>query len=297
MALFGRTDLPIQKDASSRFVQWLVMVLVFMAAIAATVNAYTGALLHHWNQSVTSTLTVQIPAPLDGRPSKPNELPKEVTAVLGVLKIHPDVVRVEALPRTKIVALLEPWLGSGDAVSDLPLPALVDVALKPGADTRAVSDAIVNAAPTALVDDHRVWLNRVGNLAEGVGMIALALMGMIAVALGLTVIFATRASLAEFRDVIEVFHLVGARDDDIAGQFARRALGQATAGGLLGLALYAPALGLIAYLARHVDSSVLPSVALPLAHWALLASLPFVAGLLAMGTAHVTVRRALRTMV
>ena len=296
MALFGRTDLPIQKNTASSFIQWLVMVLVFMAAIAATVNAYTGSLLAHWNRSVTGTLTVQVPAPME-RSSKPNDVPKEVAAVLGVLKIHPDVERGEAVPRAKVVALLEPWLGSGDAVSDLPLPALVDVALKPGTDTRSVTDAIMKAAPTALVDDHRVWLNRVGNLAEGVGMIALALMGIIAAALGLTVIFATRASLAEFRDVIEVLHLVGARDDDIAGQFARRALGQATAGGLLGLALYAPALGVIALLARRVDTSVLPNVGLPIAHWALLASLPIVAGLLAMGAAHVTVRRALRTMV
>ena len=164
MALFGRTDLPIQKNAASRFIQWLVMVLVFMAAIAATVNAYTGSLLAHWNRSVTGTLTVQVPAPME-KPGKPNDVPKDVAAVLGVLKIHPDVLRVEAVPRAKVVALLEPWLGSGEAVSDLPLPALVDVALKPGTDTRGVTDAIMKAAPTALVDDHRVWLNRVGNLA------------------------------------------------------------------------------------------------------------------------------------
>jgi hypothetical protein len=35
---------------------------------------------------------------------------------------------------------------------------------------------------------------------------------------------------------------------------------------------------------------------LPVTHWLLLALLPVIAGLLAMGTTHVTVRRALQTM-
>ena len=39
-----RSELPLKGDTSSRFVVWLVMVLVFMAAIAVTTNAYIGAL-------------------------------------------------------------------------------------------------------------------------------------------------------------------------------------------------------------------------------------------------------------
>ena len=159
-----------------------------------------------------------------------------------------------------------------------------------------MTNAVTTALPSAVVDDHRVWLSRLTGLAAGVGIVALVLMGMIAAALALTVIFATRASLAEFGHVIEVLHLVGAKDDYIAGQFARRALMQGLIGGAFGLLLYAPTLGVIAWLGARVQHGMLPEVALPLAHWLTLVALPFVAGVLAMVTAHVTVRGNLRTM-
>jgi cell division transport system permease protein len=297
MALFGRSDLPLRRDAAGSFIPWLVAVLVFVAAIAATVNAYTAALLDHWNRSVVGTLTVQVPPPIETGASDKSGAPgRESAAALGVLKIHPDVVRAAIVPRAKVLALLEPWLGGGEAVADLPLPALIDVELRAGADVRAVSDAILKAAPTALIDDHRVWLSRVTNLAEGIGLIALALMALIGAALGLTVVFATRASLAEFAQVIEVLHLVGARDGYIARQFARRALAQAVFGGLAGLLAFAPVLAFVAWRGSHIDRGILPDVALPPWHWAVLATLPLVAGVLAMASAHATVRRALHQM-
>ena len=96
---------------------------------------------------------------------------------------------------------------------------------------------------------------------------------------------------------IEVLHLVGARDDYIAGQFARRALVDAIVGGIIGLVLFAPTLATVVWLARRVETGVLPQVQLPIALWLVLALLPFVAGILSMLTAHFTVRRALRAMV
>ena len=113
----------------------------------------------------------------------------------------------------------------------------------------------------------------------------------------MTIVFATRASLAEFARVIDVLHVVGAKDSYIARQFARRALAQGMLGGLAGLALYAPALALVAWLASRVDPEILPKATLPPTHWLILAGLPLAAGFLAMLTAHVTVRRALSAKV
>jgi cell division transport system permease protein len=267
-----------------------------MAAIAATVNAYTDALLAHWNQSITGTLTVQIPpAPRTGD-SDPN---RDADKVLGILKVHPAVASATPLSREQIVALLEPWLGSGDAISDLPLPQLIDVQLRPESRQSgpSVAAAVTKAVPTAWVDDHRVWLSHVTSLAEGFGAISLVLMAIIAGALAFTVIFATRASLTEFMQTIEVLHLVGARDSYIAGQFARRALIEGVLGGMLGLVLFAPAFGVVIWLARRVQTGVLPDVTLPVTLWVALAMLPLIAGVLSMLSAHLTVRRVLNGMV
>ena len=97
-------------------------------------------------------------------------------------------------------------------------------------------------------------------------------------------------------DDIEVLHLVGAKDNFIASQFAYRALTQAIVGGFCGLLLFTPTLGIIIWLGARVQDGMLPDVSLPLFHWLTLAALPLLAGLLAMVTAHMTVRRSLRTM-
>jgi cell division transport system permease protein len=288
-----RSDLPLRGDTASRFVSWLVMVLVFMAAFAVTVSAYIGALLVDWNRGVTGTLTVQIPAG-----ASMSALDAQVAKAVDVLSRHPAVAHASALSHDKVVSLLKPWLGES-AAADLPLPALIDVELRTTAPDAiaAVSDSVTKSVPGALVDDHRVWLNRVEGLAKGVGAVALAIVVLVTAALALTVVFATRASLTEFAQVIEVLHVVGAKDGYVAGQFARRALSQALIGGIAGLVLYAPAFGLIAWLARRVDAEILPQVSLPAAHWIGLAALPLIAALLAMLTANVTVRRTLASRV
>lgn len=296
MAMLGlRSDLPIRRDTASRFVLWLVMVLVFMAALAVTVNSYIGVLLTDWDRSVSGTLTVQIPVAATGDKA----LNAAVVKVTNVLKRHPAVKRAEALPRAKVIELLKPWLGEGDAVSDLPLPALIDVEMRTqdAEAIAAVTASVKTAAPDAVIDDHRVWLNRVMGLAQGFSVVALTIMVLVTGSLGLTVVFATRASLAEFAQVIEVLHVVGAKDAYVAGQFARRALAQGVLGGAAGLVLYAPALAAVGYLASRVDEEILPAATLPPSHWLTLLALPVFAGLIAMLTAHITVRRVLAAKV
>jgi len=291
-----RSELPLKSDTSSGFVVWLVMVLVFIASIALTTNAYIGALLLHWNQSVTGTLTIQIPVMLD---AKDPTSAAATARVLDVLNRHPAVERATAVPREKVTELLKPWFGAGEAVVDLPLPVLVDVRLSTSepAAINAVSNSVQSTAPGAVIDDHRAWLNRVIGLAEGLGAIAITAMALVTAALGLTIVFATRASLAEFAQVIDVLHVVGAKDGYIAGQFARRALVQSLTGGGAGLLLYAPTLGFIAWLASRIEPGILPDISFPASHWIALAALPFLAGLIATITANVTVRRALGSKV
>jgi cell division transport system permease protein len=289
-----RSDLPLRGDSSGRFVAWLVMVLVFMAAFAVTVGAYVGALLQDWNRGVSGTLTVQIPVGETGG----SALDAEVAKVIDVLSRHPAVAHASVLPRAKVDELLKPWIGDG-ALADLPLPALIDVEMRSAEATAvaAVETSVKAASARAVIDDHRVWLGRVASLAKGIGAVAGAIIVLVTAALALTIVFATRASLTEFAQVIEVLHVVGAKDGYVAGQFARRALTQAFLGGLAGLALYAPALGLVAWLAAQVDQEILPVLHLPVGHWLALAALPAVAGAIAMLTAHITVRRALAVKV
>ncbi len=285
-----RSDLPLRGDSSSRFVFSLIAILVFMAALAVTANSYVDALLAGWNQSVTGTLTIQVPA--DGSLDNTSV---EVETLLDALQAQETVVSAAVVPAEKMSELLEPWLGDGTLITDLPLPYLIDVQLTTSdADiVQKIVDLTRETAPRAVVEDHRIWLNRIVGLAEGLSVIALSVMALVTGALGLIVVFATRASLTEYTQAIDVLHIVGAKDGYIAGQFARRALVQGGLGGIVGLALYGPALAAIAWLASRVQEGLLPDVSLPVRHWLIILALPIIAGGLAMLTANMTVRRIL----
>jgi cell division transport system permease protein len=279
-------------SAMGGFISGIVAVLVFISGIALTAAGTVGGLLQTWNTSVTGTMTVQI----SGTAA---ESAKAVQAVIATARASADVSRAEAVARERMQELLKPWLGDDKLIADLPLPALIDIELRtPTPDAVArVSAAIKTAAPSAVIDDHRAWLNRIADLAVGLSTIAFSLIGMSLAALALTVIFATRASLTEHVQVIEVLHLVGARDGYIASQFSWRAVRQTLWGGVIGLLAFAPALGALAWLAQRIDAGILPPLTLPMPYWAGLAALPLMAAIIAFVVARLTVRRALAAMV
>tara|TARA_R110000868_G_scaffold166544_3_gene400559 strand:- start:450 stop:1331 length:882 start_codon:yes stop_codon:yes gene_type:complete len=285
-----RSDLPLRGDSSSRFVFWLVAILVFMAALAVTANSYVEALLTGWNQSVTGTLTIQIPTD-DSATNNADD----VENLLNILNAQESAVSATVVPAEKMSELLEPWLGDSTLITDLPLPLLIDVQLTANTPdaVQTIVDLTKKTAPHAIIEDHRVWLNRIVGLAEGFSAIALSVMALVTGALGLIVVFATRASLTEYTQTIDVLHIVGAKDGYVAGQFARRALVQGVFGGIAGLALYGPALAAIAWLSSRVQEGLLPDVSLPIKHWLIILALPVIAGILAMVTANMTVRRIL----
>jgi len=281
---------PAGRSMMGGFLAAIVAVLVFISGLALTATGSIGALVKSWNTSVTGTLTVQISGP---------DSAARATAVTAALSALPDVARAGLVADERMRAMLKPWLGDETLIAGLPLPVLIDVELAertPQAAER-VGVAVKAAAPEAVIDDHRVWLNRIADFAQGLSYVAASLMALCFAALVLTVIFATRASLTEYMHVIEVLHLVGARDRAIAAQFSWRAARQTLWGGLLGLLVFAPAVAILAWLAQRIDAGLLAPVTLPVAYWFGLAALPVIAALIAFLSAMTTVRRALAAMV
>jgi cell division transport system permease protein len=283
---------PLRRSMMGGFLTGIVAVLVFISGIALTAAGSIGALVDTWNASVTGTLTVQIAG-------QPTASAAKATAVIEALRKLPEVKRADVIAQSHIQALLKPWLNDEKLIADLPLPALIDVELSaPSADAVSKATAAIKAiVGDAVIDDHRVWLNRIADFALGLSYVALALMAMALGALILTVIFATRASLTEYVHVIEVLHLVGAHDAHIASQFSWRAMRQTLWGGALGLMAFAPALGALAWLAGRIDAGILPPLTLPPPYWIGLCLLPPIAGIIAYVAAMATVRRALSNMI
>lgn len=288
-----RTDLPIARDASGRFLPWLVAVMVFLASMALAGVLSLDGMLNDWSRDLSGTLTVQVP------PGKtPDETTARVERAVRLLSSTPGVAGASAVPEEQLTDLLEPWLGSRELIAELPTPRLIDVDLSDSErpDMAALETRLTDAVPGAAIDDHRVWLSKLIELAEGLRALAWSVIGLVAAATAATVVHATRTALAVHRPQIEVLHLIGATDGYVAGQFARRALWHGVIGGLGGLTLSVPALWGIGMLAQDLRGGLVPEVSLSTGDWTVLALLPVLAGGLAMVTARRTVRRQLARM-
>ncbi|WP_142848990.1 ABC transporter permease [Telmatospirillum sp. J64-1] len=293
-----RSDLPLKDDATSRFLPWLVALMTFLSAVSLAGVFVLGGVIERWDRDVSGTLTVQV-APAPGNAVDSEVRTRErVEAAVRLLRSTPGVLSAHSIDKTRTLQLLEPWLGDTALLQDLPLPLLIDVTVDPSkrVDLDALSETLKASVPGATLDDHRVWLSRLVNLSRTVEMLALSVVLMIGGVTSATVIYATRTGLAVHQEVINVLHMIGAQDSYIARQFAERAFNLGLAGGLLGLALAAPALGMVGWAARRLEGGLLPDLSMPWTGWVMLLVLPWIAALLAMVTARFTVLRSLARM-
>lgn len=296
MMLAQRTDLSFDRDASVRLIPFIVALMVYLAILALAGSLVLQRGMRHWGEGLTGTLTVQIP-----QPDQPNAALQttRVDKVIQVLKALPDVEQARVIPENEIAALLQPWLGSGGLVRDLPLPTLIDVKLKTGrlTDPDQVRRLLVAAIPGTLLDDHDEWRQKLGRLAQAVAMIGFTILGLIAAASVLIVVFSTRAGLLVHKDSIEILHMIGAHDRYIARQFQTRALRLGSYGAGVGAVLSLLTLAIMGYLGSGIEDQLLPRFHLALVDWALIIAMPLLAILLTTVTARLTVLRVLRQMI
>ncbi|MDA8232023.1 MAG: cell division protein [Magnetospirillum sp.] len=287
------SDLPLKGDATSRYMPWLVALMVFLSAVAVASAFAIQTVMTRWDHDVSGTLTVQVtPVPGDGGEALTED---RVRAAIDVMERTHGVTAVHALDKRQMMALLEPWLGSTDVVEDLPLPRLIDVTLDPDAhvDLAEAGERLSRTVPGASLDDHRIWLSRLIDLSRTIQWLAVGIVVLIGAVTSATVVYATRTGMAVHREVIEVLHLIGAQDDYIARQFADRAFALGFGGGLMGLALAVPVLTAIGWAARRMEGGFLPHLSLPLVGFIAIGLLPAAAALVAMVTARSTVHGTL----
>lgn len=287
-----RPALPLAADQASRFLPWLTALMVYLAALALIGAISLRDAAHRWGGQFEGTITVQI-VPSEG--VKLQVLDEQVKKAVSILETMPGVVSVKALDADATAALLEPWLGRGPLVRELPLPRLIDVRTNPAAkvDVAQMAKQLGEVAPGTLVDDHGDWMRSLTALARAIETISLGVLLFIAMVAVAAMVFATRTGLALHHDVVEVLHMVGARDGYIARQFQRHALFLSFKGGLLGLVLAGASLIGLNQISANLAPSLLPRFELGWPQWLALLAVPAVGMIIATVTARVTVMRTL----
>lgn len=297
--MWGRNDLALARDPSTRFLPGLLAVLVYLAALAAVGGLTAHGFVRDWDLRLAGTLTVQIPPSVGAEAEASRALTEERReAVLRLLRVTPGVAEARAIAEPEAAALLEPWLGA-ELVGVLPMPTLIDVRLAPGQplDRDTLAERLENAAPGTRLDDHARWLADARALGRTIAVTGLVVIVLVSFAAVMAVVFAVRTGLGVHRDEIEVLHLIGAPDRFIARQFQRHTGRLAAAGALAGALLAAATLIGLRWAATGAASDDGPAgLAVLLAaidfgprDWAALIGLPVIATMIATLAARVSV--------
>ncbi|HJQ17310.1 MAG TPA: cell division protein [Allosphingosinicella sp.] len=268
---------------------WVIAIMMFLTVLAAAAGLGLRHAARSLDADIGNRITIQI---VEANPDF-----REAQAKIAVSELHKlaGVRQVRRIEAAEMTQLLEPWLGTGGLASDLPVPVMIDVDLTPDAYRRldAVRASIIDVAPSARVDDNAQWLAPLAKLIDALKWLASGLVLLMIGATAATVVLAARAALDTHRGTIEVLHLMGATDVQVARLFQRRIALDALFGGGVGLVAAALVLMGIAQRVGALGSELLGSAGLPLVSWLILVALPAAGVLLAMLVARLTILRAL----
>ena len=268
---------------------WVIAIMMFLTVLAAAFGLGLRSAAASLDANVGHRVTVQVIE------SNPDERERQTEAAMTALRAQPGVLAVRRVPDAQLADMLEPWLGTGGMEADLPLPSMVDVDLTPEAHQRVgtIRSLVVNAAPAARVDDNAQWLAPLARLVAALKWLSAGLVLLMVGATAATVVLAARAALDTHRSTIEVLHLMGATDVQVARLFQRRIALDALFGSLVGLVAALAVLLLIGRRVSALGSELLGSADLPASSVAVLLALPVAGVVLAMLVARLTILRAL----
>ncbi|SFI97756.1 ABC transporter permease [Bradyrhizobium sp. Gha] len=228
----ARNMSPIVPRASihGRALVAVVAIMTFLASMTTGAVLLVSASAAEWQSDVASEITIQV------RPQSGRDIERDTAAVTEAIRAQPGIVDVKPFTKEESGKLLEPWLGTGLSMDDLPVPRMIIARVQPGTvlDLGGLRARVTQVAPNASVDDHRAWIERMRSMTNATVLAGIGILALVIVATIISVSFATRGAMAANRPIVEVLHFVGAGDRYIANHFLRHFLRLGLEGGVIG---------------------------------------------------------------
>jgi cell division transport system permease protein len=260
---------------------WVIAIMSFSIMIIAATGLALASTASTLTHAIEARYAVEIPSGADA------------ASVARAVGGAPGVMSIDAVPERDMRRTLERWLGPAAQSTELPVPALVNFNLRPGARLADVEQRVHVAAPGARIVAHRDSIGPLLHSLRLLQWIAFGLVVMLSAAAAAAVVLAARGALDTHRSTIEVMHGIGATDLQVTHLFQRRIAIDALAGSLGGALAAALVLALIASGAAYAGE-LTGGATLSAADLLVLALLPFALAGLATWVARTAVLSALR---
>jgi cell division transport system permease protein len=158
VAAEARNLSPIVPRASiaGRALVAVVAIMTFLASITTGAVLLVSASAAEWQSEVASEITVQV------RPVAGRDLDRDSAAVAEAVRTQMGIVGVQAYTKEESAKLLEPWLGAGLSLDDLPVPRVIIARVSPGtpldlAQLRGRVTQVTPARPCSRVSEFWRW--------------------------------------------------------------------------------------------------------------------------------------------
>lgn len=208
------------QNVAGRALVLVIAIMTFLSCLTLGAVTLVRDTASVWENQISREATIQI------KPAEGLDMEAALETAARIAGEFAGVSSTKIVDRAATARLLEPWLGSGLNIDELPVPRLVIVTIDQSSppDFGAMRAAITPKVPTATLDDHRTWVDRLVAMARTTVTIGTGVLVLMLAATVLSVVFATRGAMAGNGHIIEVLHFVGAEANFIASEFRRHFL-------------------------------------------------------------------------
>jgi cell division transport system permease protein len=219
-------------NIAGRALIFVIAIMTFLSCLTLGAVTLVRGAASTWEGQISREATIQI------KPTEGLDMEAALETAQGIATRFKGVTGASIVGREATARLLEPWLGKGLDIDELPVPRLVVVTIDTAhpPDFAALRDLVKSQIPSASLDDHRSWVDRLIAMAHMTVTIGVAVLVLMLSATVLSIVFATRGAMAGNGHIIEVLHFVGADARFIAaefrGHFLMMGLKGAAAGGI-----------------------------------------------------------------
>ena len=269
--------------------------MIALTVMAAAAGLALSNLADNARAEISGGLTVQVVE------AAPAERERQAEVAVALLTNRDDIADVRRVPDEELAGLIEPLLGEDAGMEEeaIPIPALIDVRFRGPVTERRLAElreALTASVPSARVDAQAGWLAPVFQAIASLQWLAVGLVVLLAATSAAAVWLAARSALGSNRETIEIVHLLGGTDGQIARLFQRSIAIDALIGGVVGLLLGIGAIFLLGQQFAALGSGMIAGGGLGMGDWIALGAIPLVGVAIAMLTARLTVLATLRKM-
>lgn len=219
-------------SVTGRSLTLVIAIMCFLACLTAGAVWMIKESSDAWLSDIASEVTVQV------TPQENGDVDRTVSDVVAYLQKQHGIAHVNALSLDQSAALLQPWLGSSDALKSLPVPRLIAVQVDRSnpPDLASIGDTLAKTFKGASLDDHRRWQQQIRAVTRSFALGGLAILALVGAATTAIIVSATRSAMASNREIVEVLHFVGATDKFISREFEKHFLRLGIKAGIVGAA-------------------------------------------------------------